>query len=90
MPSNNDTAMEIAGELYSLGANLLQAGKIREATFQFRKALAMAPDFADAAISLGYCLHRLGKYNEAVLVYDAALDSTPTLVAAWNNRGKLF
>lgn len=59
MPSNNDTAMEIAGELYSLGVNLLQAGKIREVKIQVRKALSMASEYA-------YCLHLLGKHAEAI------------------------
>ena len=83
----NEAVIEIVWEIYSQGMALLQAGKLHGACIQFRKAVNMAPGFSDAAISLGYCLHLLGKYGEAVSVYDAALGSTPTLVAAWNNRG---
>lgn len=77
----------MAEGIHAVGLALLRSGKTREAAFQFRKAVAFVPDFSDAAISLGYCLHQLGRYDEAVAIYDAALDRTPAHVTAWNNRG---
>lgn len=79
--------MEIARELYVLGMSVLHLGKAREAAFQFRKALGIAPDFSDASLALGHCLHELGEYEEALSVYDRLLKADPLLVAAWNNQG---
>jgi len=35
----------------------------------------------------GVALSRLGKYNEAIEVYDRALQLDPEYVSAWNNKG---
>lgn len=74
-------------DIHELGMTLLQAGKVREAAFQFSKALGLAPGFADASLCLGHCLHLLGKFEEAVEVYDRALRISPDIVTVWNNRG---
>lgn len=79
--------MEIAAEIYALGMSLLQLGKVREAAFQFRKALNIAPDFHDAALALGHCLHELREYDQALSVYNRLLTASPQLVTAWNNQG---
>lgn len=81
---------EIAGELYAVGIRLLQVGKTREALFQFQKALDIAPDFSDAALALGHCLHILRKYQEAVAVYDRLLTVDPSLAVAWNNQATIL
>ena len=81
---------EIAGELYAVGIRLLQVGKTREARFQFQKALDIAPDFSDAALALGHCLHILRKYQEAVAVYDRLLTVDPSLAVAWNNQATIL
>jgi Tfp pilus assembly protein PilF len=87
MPANDSTMRELAGEVHDVGLALLQAGRPREAIVQFRKALAMAPELPDVAVSLGCALHLLGNYQEAVAAYDAALAMAPALAPAWNNRG---
>lgn len=78
---------EIARELYSLGMNLVGAGRIREAAFQLTKALALAPDFSDASLALGYCLHKTRQYEAALEQYRRLLMTNPRHAAAWNNRG---
>jgi hypothetical protein len=65
----------------------LQVGRTREAAFQFRKALGIAPDYSEAALALGYCLHLMGNYEEALGIYDQLLASSPRSFAGWNNRG---
>ena len=85
--SVNTATVEIARELYALGISLLQLGKAREAAFQFRKVLGIAPGFSDASLALGHCLHELREYEEALSVYDRLLSAAPLLVAAWNNQG---
>ena len=87
MPLSNSILTELADSIHELGLSLLQAGRLREAAFQFRKALAMAPDLADAGLCLGHCLHLQGNYAEALNVYDRLLLRWPDLVAAWSNRG---
>lgn len=87
MSAHDSTMRELAQELHGVGLALLQAGRPREAVVPFRKALAIAPEFPDAAVSLGCALHLLGNYRDAVAAYDAALAIAPDLVPAWNNRG---
>lgn len=77
---------ELARELYCLGISLLQLDKVREAAFQFNKALFLSPDYADAALALGHCLHLQKNYPEALAVYDLLLTASPRLTSAWNNR----
>jgi len=79
--------IDIAREIHSLGMGLLQVGRIREAAFQFKKAHNLAPDFPDAALALGHCLHTLGHFEAALGQYDQLITTTPQLMAAWNNRG---
>jgi len=78
---------EVAKEVHALGMSLLQAGKIREAAFQFKKALYLAPDFVDASLALGHCLHENGQFEAALENYDRLLKASPDCMAAWNNRG---
>lgn len=77
---------ELARELYSLGISMLQLDRAREAAFHFRKALLLAPDYSDAALALGHCLHLQKNYPEALAVYDMLLATSPRLMPAWNNR----
>jgi Tfp pilus assembly protein PilF len=78
---------EIAGGIHALGMTLLQMGKVREAAFQFRKALLVAPDLCDTAVALGHCLHLQGEYIDALRAYDQALQIAPDRAVVWNNRG---
>ncbi len=85
--TDNPFGPKIASELYSVGIILLQLGETRKAAFQFRKALLVAPNYCDAALALGYCLHELREFEEALAVYDRLLSASPVSTAAWNNRG---
>ena len=87
MPSGNNTHIMLANNIHELGVTLLQTGMIREAAFQFRKAITVMPDFTDAYLCLGHCLHLQKSYEEAVAVYDRLLTTSPDLAAAWGNRG---
>lgn len=89
MTKPDDCAMagEIAHELHGQGLSLLRQDRLREAAFHFRKALLMDPDFSDAALALGHCLHLQRSYPEALAVYGRLLAASPQAAAAWNNRG---
>jgi hypothetical protein len=83
----SSTHTEIANSIHELGISLVQAGRIRDAAFQFRKALVIMPDLTDAHLCLGHCLHLQGNYEDAVAVYDHLLQISHDLVAAWSNQG---
>lgn len=87
LSSTKDAAIITSQNCHALGMTLLQSGMVREAVFQFRKALAMAPRFTDAYLCLGHCLGLLGKHDEAIEVYDQALGNSPETAVVWNNRG---
>src|SRR4051794_29754950 len=78
---------EIAEEILAVGMSHLERGKLRQAGFQFAKALLIAPDYRDAALALGHCLHLQQMYSEALAVYDRLLSASPSMPEGWNNRG---
>ncbi len=42
---------------------------------------------ADTWISKGYALYRLGKYNQAILHYDKAIEIDPKNSSVWIHKG---
>jgi Flp pilus assembly protein TadD len=90
MPSSTNAATTMSQNIHALGMTLLQSGNVRGAAFQFRKALSMTPCFTDASLCLGHCLCLLGKYDNALEVYDQALQHSLDSAAVWNNRGNAF
>ena len=87
MLSVDFTATYAARELCTLGRTLIERGLIREAALQFRQALGIDPDFPDALLCLGHCLHTFSAHDEALALYDRLLALSPGSVAGWNNRG---
>lgn len=88
--SENDHQLrmkEIAGDISALGRDLLHAGRVNSAAVQFKKALGLVSDDADATLGLGYCLHQQGRYEEALVLYDRLVEVSPGCAAGWNNRG---
>ena len=78
---------EIANDISALGRDLLQAGRVKSAEVQFKKALGLVGDDVNAALGLGHCLHQLGRYAEALVLYDRLIRIAPQSAPAWNNRG---
>jgi tetratricopeptide (TPR) repeat protein len=72
---------ERAEHHYELGRRMMQAGKLPDATEQFKKALDDASFHAPAALELGDCHSQLGDLVQALRYYRlAAQAATPTRV----------
>jgi Flp pilus assembly protein TadD len=66
---------------------LSQQGRLGEAVASFRRALALAPGYAEAHYNLGTALLVLGRREEAVASFRAALALRPDYAAALSNLG---
>ena len=73
---------------YNLGCELKQAGRSEEAIEQFRTALELQPDFANARSNLGVLLAAKGGHDEALRLYREALADDPENPSAYNNLGQ--
>ncbi len=58
-----------------------------EALEAFSRAVAVAPDMAEAHFNRGNILKDLGRHDEAAAVYRATLNMNPNMPAAHNNLG---
>ena len=64
-----------------------QAGRFDAAVEQFRRALALRPDYADAHNNLGIALTTQGRIDEAIVHYERAIALKPDHADAHNNLG---
>jgi tetratricopeptide (TPR) repeat protein len=62
-------------------------GKWDKAIVQYRKALAVKPNYVDAHVNLGVALERRGRLDEAIAHYRQALAINPNFVNAYVNLG---
>jgi tetratricopeptide (TPR) repeat protein len=62
---------------YNLGVALRDQGKLDEAVAEYREAIRLKPDDADAHSNLGWALQKQGKLAEAVAEYREAIRLTP-------------
>ena len=62
---------------FGIGFASYMLGQHAEAQASLERALALAPDFVDAALFLGDVHYRNGRLREAMAVYEAALERTP-------------
>lgn len=83
----NNVQQEFSKNLYNLGVTMMDGGRLAEAAIIFRKALILAPEYLEATLYLGHCLHLQNKYLEAIDVYDQFLKMCPDTAVIWNNRG---
>ena len=69
------------------GSALLARGEAAQAARQYRRALALKPDFAEAHGNLGNALTELGQWDEAIEHYRQMLRLRPDVAEAHNNLG---
>jgi Flp pilus assembly protein TadD len=67
------------------GAALFDLGKPKEALARYRKAIQIAPDYADAHYNMGLAHKSLEETEEAILCYRRALALDPNLFKAYSN-----
>ena len=81
-----------ATTVYNQGVALMHQKKYEDALVDFKKAVQVKPDFAEAHNNLAYCLRHQGpaKYNEALSHYDKAIQLNPNLAEAYEYLGVLY
>src|SRR5215475_13426106 len=81
-PQINDVA-----DHFNRAVELQRKGELKEAAAEYRAALALAPNYAEAEANLGAVLARIGDYDGAVTAYEAALRLKPELTPVLLNLG---
>jgi Tfp pilus assembly protein PilF len=64
-----------------------RAGRLDEATADYRQALAIKSDYAEANNNLGQALAEHGRPRDGLAMFRAALNANPNLLEAHNNLG---
>jgi tetratricopeptide (TPR) repeat protein len=70
-----------------LGNTLKELGRLEEAEANYRKAIAIKPEYAEAHSNLGNTLKELGRLEEAEASYSKAIAIMPDLAEAHSNLG---
>lgn len=71
---------ELAGDPYFdylLGVAALDAGRISDAIFSLRRAVAVAPEYSSARLELGRAYYEVNNYGQARPLFIALLDDAP-------------
>ena len=85
-----DKHREDAPRLSNLGLAHRALGEVAEAITSFKRALAIAPDFAAAYNNLGEVLFSQGLHSEACESYLKAIQLNPSYAEAWYNLGNAY
>jgi len=75
---------------YNLGNALQDLGELDKAAVNYRRALGIKADFAEAHYNLGNVLRDLGQFDDAVASYRRALELKPDYATACNNLGNVL
>lgn len=75
---------------FKLGAAWVRANLLTLAEAAFRKAIALDAQYVDAYVNLGVTLYQMGRLDEALQEYDAALAIAPDDAALHHNKGAVY
>ncbi|HEY4265278.1 MAG TPA: tetratricopeptide repeat protein [Micropepsaceae bacterium] len=78
---------DAAAAAYFQGCTLANEGRHQQALAAFERAIAIAPNFAEALTNRGALLLAAKHHQAALQSFDAALAVNPAMMPAWNNRG---
>jgi Flp pilus assembly protein TadD len=79
-----------APQFYAAGYSASQANRFDEAIADFRSAISLKADYAEAYNMLGYCLRKSGNATEAFTDYEKALSLKPNFPEAREYYGETF
>ena len=88
-PVQQDAAQTVQA-LFTAAMEHHRAGRLNAVILCFRKAVAVAPGFAQAHSNLGAALKEAGQLAEAVICFRKAVELAPEFAQAHNNLGAAF
>ncbi len=88
--SSTSSGPVTASDWYNLGYKLSQAEKYSDALADFKKAISLNANYAEAYNMLGYCTRKLGNATEAFTYYDKALSLKPNFPEAREYYGEAY
>ena len=71
----------------NLGNTYKELGNLKGAEKNYRVAIDLKPDYAQAFSNLGNILYDLGKFEQALINFEKALELNPYFVQAYSNMG---
>jgi tetratricopeptide (TPR) repeat protein len=75
---------------FNLGQAEAASGKREEAIADFKRALAISPQYAPVHFELGWLYAVSGRYEEAMVEFDAAITNDPSYANAYYGKGLLM
>lgn len=78
---------KLANQHADLACTYYDLGLIHEAIEEFRRALALGPEFADLRSKMAVALREIGRYDEAVAEFQKAIQSRPEFIPAYLQLG---
>lgn len=72
------------------GAIYLSKGDFRRAEFEFKTAIELSPDYAEAYSNLGLVYKRENKLDEALANFKKATECNPDYASAYNHMGAVY
>ena len=90
MGGRSSNAPTSALDWYNVGYSASNAGSYEEAITDFKKAIEMRPDYAEAYNMLGFCTRKLGNVNDAFTYYEKALKLKPNFPEAREYYGEAY
>jgi len=79
-----------AQDWYNAGYSESDAGRYEQAVSDFKTAISLRPDYAEAYNMLGFCSRKLGNVDEAFTYYDKALKLKPNFPEAREYYGEAY
>jgi len=76
-----------AEDYYADGKDLKDNGKCEDAIVDFKKAIALKPDYADALFAAGWCSNELEKYSDAIGYLEKAKVQWPHVAKVYLELG---